>query len=253
MLRGSNQDRVRVAKRWAAVAAAWLAATVPLLAAPPGVHYRHRGDMSPGAIGHWQLRRGGPLPGYFQPVEIAAPSGAMISLVAGGTFTESEISPLRVAMQVGGVYRLRVTNIPLHPGREVYPTIELIDRIYPPRGFEHRFPIPVELTQEDLELALEGKFVTRVIYLEDPQAALPTETQPGHTQWFDAGPGHDPLQLADNLGRPVAILRLGGRVPLSGGVVDPLMFRQAPPWLPMSRDLSRQSTIVPDRAGRSQP
>ena len=51
-----------------------------LAAQQPPVHYLHQGIMPPGAIGSRQLQRGGPLPGFFQPVEIKAPPGALISL-----------------------------------------------------------------------------------------------------------------------------------------------------------------------------
>ena len=73
--------------------------------------------------------------------------------------------------------------------------------------------MPVELTEEDLKLALAGKFVTRVIYLEDPRNALPVRDDPQEQTWFEAAPGQDPLAVADGLGRPVAILRMGGRLP----------------------------------------
>ena len=62
-----------------------LAAALAVAEEPP-VHYLHAGAMPPGAIGGQQLMRGGPLPGYFQPVEIMAPEGAMVSLAAGADF-----------------------------------------------------------------------------------------------------------------------------------------------------------------------
>ena len=98
-------------------------------------------------------------------------------------------------------------------GREVFPTVELIDRLCPPPGQELRFPIPIELTEDDLRLALSGHFVTRVIYVEDPAIALAAVGDPEHPSWFDIGPGLDPLKEARHWGRPVAILRLGGRLP----------------------------------------
>jgi hypothetical protein len=117
-------------------------------------------------------------------------------------------------MQIGPVYRLQVSQIPNNPGIEVYPTIELIDRLYPPPGLALRYPIPVELTLDELELAARGAFVTRVIYVEDPQQAMPVAQHAGGEQpWVEASPGADPLVEADERGRPVAILRLGGRVP----------------------------------------
>jgi len=129
------------------------------------------------------------LPGYFQPVEIKAPQGALVSLAVAGTFDGPKPAPRRTGFLIGQVYRMRVTNIHLHPGMEVFPTIEVTDRLYPPRGQETRFAIPIELTQEDLELALQGKFVTRVIYLEDPRRALPVAEDPQRQEWFEIGPG----------------------------------------------------------------
>ena len=138
-----------------------------LLAEDPPVHYLHAGILSPGAIGNQQLQRGGPLPGYFQPVEVTGPEGLVVETAESGDFANAQAGPVRIGLLIGSVYRLRVTGIPLHEGMEVYPTIEVIDRLYPPMGMEFQFAIPVELTQEELEMALDGKFVTRVIYLED--------------------------------------------------------------------------------------
>ncbi|MEA1951177.1 MAG: hypothetical protein U9N87_07320 [Planctomycetota bacterium] len=180
-----------------------------------------QGVAPPGAIGSQQLQRGGPLLGCFQAVEIRAPKGAMVSTAAEGSFESPRPAPLRVGMLVGPIYRVRVMNIPLAPGVEVFPTIELVDRIYAPRGQELRFAIPVELTSEELQLAAAGKFVTRVIYVEDPHAAVPVAQEEKHQDWFDVGPGKDPYAVARNLGRPVAILRMGGRLP--GSNPDGLM------------------------------
>ena len=57
---------------------------------------------------------------------------------------------------------------------EIFPSIEIIDRTYVPVDQQVRFAIPVEIVPQDIELALQGKFVTRVIYLENPHNSLPT-------------------------------------------------------------------------------
>ncbi len=210
-----------------------LVASTQLNAQNQNVHYRYQGNEPPGAIGSWQLLRGGPLPGYFQPVEIKAPQGALISLAVDGSFLPSVPTPLRVGMLIAPVYRLRITRIPQHEGQEVYPTIEVIDRLYPPVGQMMRYAVPIEITQEDLELALEGNYVTRVIYLEDPEHVLPA--CPGgcckEQAWFDAGPGSNPVEVADRLGRPMAILRLGGRVPDSRTGPDCQFLGNCPPFI----------------------
>jgi len=212
------------------VALLCLRATTVLLAREPGVHYLHQGAMPPGAIGSRQLQRGGPLPGFFQPVQIKAPPGVLVSLAASGQLNQPQAAPLRVGMLIGQVYRLRVMNVPRNPGLEVFPTVEVIDRLYAPPGQQRRFAIPVELTQVDLELARDGKFVTRVIYLEDPQRALPVRDDPRAQGWFEVGPRRDPLAVADELGRPVAILRMGARLPDDTQAPDPHFLFGCPPF-----------------------
>lgn len=190
-----------------------LLCSTSVLAQDPPVHWHHAGNMPPGAIGRQRLLRGGSLSGYCQPVEIRAPAGARIAPAAYSDFLEGQLDRLLVGLRIGPVYRFRVTEIAEHPGIELFPTVELIDRLYPPAGELLRFPIPIELTAEELLRAAEGGFITRVIYLEDPDLA-PALARDGHEQpWVEARPGEDPLVMADHLGRPMAILRLGGRVP----------------------------------------
>jgi hypothetical protein len=204
----------------------------------PRVHYEHAGKMPPGAIGSQQLLRGGPLPGYFQPVEIKAPPGALVSLAVDHQFSSPQATPLRIGMLIAPVYRFRVSEIPDRPGAEVYPTIEVINRIYPPLGEEFRFPIPIELTLEELEMALNGKFVTRVIYLEEPRQAVPVKTGGDVPQtFFEVRPTDDPLAIADQLGRPVAILRIGGRLPDAGGPDATFMYGSPMLLVPNSLNL----------------
>src|SRR3954467_8928347 len=183
------------------------------------VHWLNAGAMPPGAIGSQRLHRGGPLQGYFQPVRIRAPEGARIALASEGSFSNVQSNEALVGLQIGMVYRLQVADIPNANGMALYPTIELIDRTYPPPGLALRFPIPIELTQDELELASRGAFVTRVIYIEDPKQALPIDRKASDEQaWFEAPQGEDPMVTADRAGRPVAILRIGARVP---GASDP--------------------------------
>lgn len=178
-----------------------------------GVHYFQRADMPPGSIGRSQLLRGGPLPGYFQPVQVRVPAGVMISVSADGQYSPAQRGELLAGMLIGSVYRLRVSNIPLNETQEVYPTIEVINRLHPPPGQEVRFPIPIEITQEEIEMAISGRLVTRVIYLEDPTRPFPMADDPQRQRSFDVRASEDPLQVADELGRPMAILRMGSRVP----------------------------------------
>jgi hypothetical protein len=218
--------RVEGILRWAVLVC--LVSGVTARAQERPVHWLNAGALPPGAIGSQRLHRGGPLSGYFQPVRIRAPQGARISLAAEGGFSRVASHDVVVGLEIGPVYRLQVADIPNADGLELYPTIELIDRTYPPPGLALRYPIPIELTQDELELAAHGAFVTRVIYIEDPHQALPVARKTSDEQpWFEAAAGEDPLIAADRQGRPVAILRIGGRVPsaaeTSGGCVPPFV------------------------------
>ena len=208
-----------------------LACCASSLPAQPLVHYRYRSDLPPGEVGAQRLRQGLPLHGYVQPVQLKVPEGAAVSIASDGSFSWSSTS-LRVGLLVGQVYRLQVTEIPRHEGLAVYPSLELIDRLYPPAGQKLRFPIPVHITQEDLELALAGKLVVRVIYLENPQQAEPRAADPNEQQFLDVLPGEDPLQVADEWGRPMAILRMGSRLPAANGPDAGFLFG-SPPVMPL--------------------
>ncbi|NIP85789.1 MAG: hypothetical protein GTO03_09605, partial [Planctomycetales bacterium] len=59
-----------------------------------------------------------------------------------GGFEPPRDAPRTVGLLIGQVYRFQVTGIPLQEGREVFPSLEVIDRLYPPPGREAEFPIP---------------------------------------------------------------------------------------------------------------
>jgi hypothetical protein len=210
----------------AALATFALAAT--LTAQPPPVHYQHRADHPPGFVGGQQLLRGGPREGYFQPVQINVPEGTLVAGPTAGGFDQAQKNSLLLGMQIGHVYRLKVGNVKFREGEEVYPTIELVDRLYPPPGQATRFPIPIDLTAEELALALDGHYVTRVIYVEDPKIAVPVADAPRQQRYFEVGQSDDPLQIADQLGRPVAILRMGSRIPSALGSEEPFLYNSPP-------------------------
>lgn len=182
----------------------------------------------PGLIGATRAAGPGPVAYYFQPVEIRGPSGLQVTFAENGQFTAPRSLPVTVGLLVGKIYRLKITGIPDAEGVELFPSLEVIDRLYPPPGQERHFPIVVELHPSDLAFAIQGKYVTRVVYLEDPQRALPVK-QENEQLWFDVRSDQDPLAVADSLGRPLIIVRLGGRLPLPDEETDPRFLFGSPP------------------------
>ena len=183
----------------------------------PSVHYNSAGIRPPGFLGQQRLQMGGNVQGYYQPVLLYGPRGVKMSMTFQGEFTPLKPMPNIVGLLIGQVYRIRITNFPLldAQGAELYPTLEIIDRLYAPQGKEINNPIVVEISLEDIKEALRGNLVTRVIYLEDPNNPIPTVNPPTKYQsTFDSPADSDPVAVADTMGRPVAVLRLGGRMPI---------------------------------------
>ncbi|MEZ6102945.1 MAG: hypothetical protein R3E01_28720 [Pirellulaceae bacterium] len=129
-----------------------------------------------------------------------------------GTFDSAPIiTPGRANFQQGGLYRLKVTNIPDREGIELYPTLE-IGRATPRTvAFLAHNAIPVQLTVDDFSQVVTGNFVTKVIYLPDPEfqdlAVAGVETLVSTR----LDPGVDPIVEADRRGAILAVLRVGNK------------------------------------------
>jgi uncharacterized repeat protein (TIGR01451 family) len=184
--------------------------------------------VQPGMAGQW-ARTINPEPPVFQPVRLFAPGGEGEVTFYGMNTGEALVSQGRgeAALIVGPVYRCKIAAMPDYPGVELYPSIELVDRLHPPAGQEGRFPIPVAFTPQEIDAAVDGQMVLKVVYVEQPDLAMPTaHDEPLPTQELESS--RNPLAEADLLGRPVAIVRLGGRMPDASGRDDMLMRSHGP-------------------------
>ena len=92
---------------------------------------------------------------------------------------------------------------------ELYPTLEVAPVTPRTDAYLAHAPIPVQFTDEDLDQVLSGNFVTKVIYLPDPEfqelALSGVETLVSTR----LDPGVDPIAEADRRGAILAILRVG--------------------------------------------
>lgn len=220
-------------------ASVWLSLSTPAVAAEPSdylpagdMHRPLKASMPPGTLGRARALGRGPIAGYFQPVAFSGPEGTHFALPQGGAFVSPE-SRLMAGLLIGSVYRFQITGIPEAAGAELYPTVEIIDRTYPPPGLATLYPIQINLDQEDLRAALDGQMVTRVVYLEDPQTALAVAETPTTPRTIDIAENQDPLHFADRFGRPVAIVRIGSLAPPSQPVLMPQFFFGHPTWAPI--------------------
>lgn len=183
--------------------------------------YRHYTPLNqntpPGTAGRWAALAGKAAGHYFQPVAVELPEGGNVTVFSSpDQQPHTMASSGQVGMLVGHLYRIKIGDMPGYPGAELYPSIELLDRLHPPRGRAADFPIPVTFSEQEIELALDGRMITKVIYLEQPQLANPIKVD-AKVPVDILRPDDNPLAAADLFGRPMAIVRLGGRKPVLGG------------------------------------
>jgi len=121
------------------------------------------------------------------------------------------VIPGRQDFYQGAIYRLKLTNIPGRPGVELYPTLEVAPVTPRTDAYLAHSPIPVQFTVEDFDQVLSGNFVTKVIYLPDPEfqelALAGVETLVSTR----LDPGVDPIAEADRRGSILAIVRMGNK------------------------------------------
>ncbi len=149
-----------------------------------------------------------------QPVFVRVPEGVLVEIASETGFMANSAVPNLFGLLQGEVYRFKLSHLPYAEGRELYPTLELLSTLTPPSGYETDFPIPIELSEEDIRMALEGNLVTRVVYLEPPHNAIPVDSTVRQGEILSEAPASaDPVSFAKSRGRVMAILRLGSRIP----------------------------------------
>jgi uncharacterized repeat protein (TIGR01451 family) len=125
-------------------------------------------------------------------------------------------APVVVGMRPGYCYRIQLSHLPGHPGISIYPTLEVRGSLkLPPRLNAASYPAPVVLTEADIESVLAGNLVSKVVYLEHPDRAFPILTPPDLPIENDILPGHNLLDEVRDRGRPMLIIRMGGRLLVS--------------------------------------
>jgi hypothetical protein len=185
---------------------------------------------------------GGPGPGVLTPETIPAPGGGggcgmpmtapkvqvlfnqpesmqiLYDIVGDNTFTSDPlVVPGRLEFPQGGIYRMKLTNIEGRPGVELYPTLEIAMATPRTSAYLAHNAVPAQFTEEDFEQALSSNFVTKVIYLPDPEFQGDALAGIDTLVSTRLEPGLDPIIEADRRGSILAIVRLGNKdVEMSG-------------------------------------
>jgi hypothetical protein len=189
---------------------------------------------------------GGPGPGVLMPepigpmhlpasqVKFVGPDGMVVRWSVSGPSTfdsEPLVAPGSHEFPQGAIYRLKLTNIPGRAGVELYPTIEVGPATPRSEAFLAHNAIPVQFTEEDFDQVLSGNFVTKVIYLPDPEFQELAVAGIEVLVSTRLDPGVDPIVEADRRGAILAIVRVGNKdlqLPGAGGgeLIKPAAFMQ---------------------------
>ena len=166
------------------------------------------------------------------------------------------VCPGRYCFPQGAIYRLKLANIPGPAGHRTVSDVGGWPGDARTEAFLAHNTIPVQFTPEDFDQVLSGNFVTKVIYLPDPEfqelALAGVETLVSTR----LDPGVDPIVEADRRGAILAIVRLGNKdlqaancQPQEGGVAaasydDPQYCPRGPMApMPMGMCAGRLSTM----------
>ncbi len=175
-------------------------------------------------------------------VTFSKPDGMYVRYDAsGGGIFDSEplVVPARQNFPQGGLYRVKLTNITSREGVELYPTIELAYGNPRTGAYLAHNSVPIQFTEEDFDQVLTGNFVTKVIYLPDPDFQGPALAGIDTLVSTRLDPGIDPIVEADRRGSILAIIRLGDKdieMPgvggLGGGAYAPPIAGLPAPFAP---------------------
>ena len=121
------------------------------------------------------------------------------------------VVPGRQNFAQGGIFRLKITDIEGRPGVELYPTLEIGRANRRTSAYLAHSAIPIQFTQEDFDQVAAANFVTKVIYVPDPEFQELALAGVDTLVSTRLDPGVDPITEADRRGSILAIVRLGNK------------------------------------------
>ncbi|MDG2382874.1 MAG: hypothetical protein P8N76_14490 [Pirellulaceae bacterium] len=121
------------------------------------------------------------------------------------------VTPGRQDFTQGGIYRLKLTSIENREGVELYPTLEIGPPRYRSMAYLAHNAIPIQFTEEDFDQVLAGNFVTKVVYLPDPEFQGVAVADVATLVSTPLDPGLDPIEEATEKGVILAVIRIGNK------------------------------------------
>ena len=201
-------------------------------------------------------------PAPFLFVSVSAPGTPTVTWLPGTAESATATAP--VGLRPGYPYRFQLDNVAGAKNLTLYPSIEIRGALVPRPGLADvsKYPIPITLTDRDIDRILDGRYVVKVYYLEDPETAVPAAAIPGEPLETTAETEEQAVRDARLRGRPMLILRVGerpftkaelarenvpGTVLFPGAKTAPVPIM--PPMLPFAGIMPYDPIIGPKGAG----
>jgi uncharacterized repeat protein (TIGR01451 family) len=147
-------------------------------------------------------------------VRLQGPAGMSVRFLEGPTAGRSFDAPVVAGLRPAMRHRAQLTGLPNRPGASLYPTLEVRGTLQlPVRLRAADYPAPVPFTEADIEQALAGIMVTKIITVEAPEKSGGLAQEAGQIVEWNVEPERDAIEVARGLGRPVLIVRIGQREP----------------------------------------
>ena len=115
----------------------------------------------------------------FVFVTVTAPTGTKTTWQP--LTADAKTTSAAVGLRPGYIHRFQLSDVPGLKGTSLFPSIEVRGTLIPRKGLPDvsKHPVPITFTDNDIDRIVEGKLITKVYYLEDPEQAFPIQGKAG--------------------------------------------------------------------------
>jgi len=117
--------------------------------------------------------------------------------------------PGRLNFEQCAIHRLKVSNLPGREKLELFPTLEVGPPTPRTEAYLADMAVAVSIAEEDLAYIDSGKYLTKVMYLIDPELRTPGGDATATMSSAQLAPDRDPIIEADRVGSILAVFRIG--------------------------------------------
>jgi uncharacterized repeat protein (TIGR01451 family) len=147
-------------------------------------------------------------------IRFAEPDGMDVTFYQGRAQPRTFKTPFTIGIRPGYVYRIKLSNIPDYPGLVLVPTLDVRGSLcLPPQTGAAKHPAPFILTRQDFDHVIDNSVITKLVFLEDPETAVPEQGKKGGLILEnEVSADKDLLTESRYYGRPIFGWRLGSRL-----------------------------------------